>query len=121
MGAEMPVRDRTRNTILKQRRVIADTASTNWIKLSGDFTSSAIIDEIRPDGTAFGLRACDRVYGINVMDQSNGQAECSTTDALVEEIALAFFPRMFTYAGTYLADRIRDLDKLGAFGRGRRL
>jgi len=112
MGADMPMRDSDRSVHPKQVATVSDTFSGNLLKIIADISSSAVLVDARPDGTSFRLDAADRVWGVHVLDQSNGSFEWATTDDLCEMIAWESFLEIFTHLGKFTEDRKTDLEQL---------
>lgn len=119
IGPEMPLRDRTRQVLVEQQRVVRATAAQNLMKTVADTAAPGFLHERRPDQTSFQVKASHRVWLPLLADQSNGRADCSTTDGLVGVVVQTLFARLFTQAGIDLADRHRDFDQLGLPGRAR--
>jgi hypothetical protein len=119
LGPEMPLRDRTRQVSVEQKQIVRATCAHVLAKLLGDFATTGNLHEPIPGEPPLSVQASRRVWSITLVDQSNGYADCSTTDAFVKLVANALFPRLFTQAGIYLADRFQDFDKTGPTGRGR--
>ncbi len=118
MGADMPLRDSSRTVIREQKLAVPDNCANNLVRVFADITSSAVIQEHRPDGSTFKVPATERVWAPAVIDQSNGQHEWSTTNELVEMIASAYFLQIFTVAGKYVEERDNDNRRLGIMAHG---
>jgi hypothetical protein len=118
MGHDMPMRDTARSVHSKQLATVSDTFSGNLLKIIADMCSSAALVEMRPDGTTLRLDAADRVWGLHVLDQSNGSFEWATTDGLSEMIAWQTFLEIFTHLGKFTEDRKKDLEQLNISARG---
>ena len=117
MGPEMPMRDCTRGVHPKQVAVVADTFFGNLQKIIADMCSAAVLVEKRPDGSTFRLAAADRVWGLQVRDQSNGSFDWSTTDELIEMISWECFLQIFTQLGNCEENRKKDLEELNISAR----
>ena len=118
MGADMPLRDSSRTVIREQKLAVPDNCANNLVRIFADITSSAVLQEHRPDGSTFKVPAAERVWAPAVVDQSNGQHEWSTTNELVEMIASAYFLQIFTIAGKYVEERDNDNRRLGIMAHG---
>lgn len=117
IGAEIALRDRSRQVSPEQQRVVRDTAANNLIKLCGDLADPGHLSAARPDGTTFSIPASRRVWLVSVADQSNGECQYSTNAAFNDMLAYALFAQVFTQGGIYLRDRFEDLDRLGVTQR----
>jgi hypothetical protein len=117
IGAEISLRDFTRDVTAKQEKVVRDTDASNLAKLTADFKNLASRLETRPDGTTFSRMTPYRVYSLAHNDQSNGEAEFATVADFVQAMARAYFLRIATEAGKEVMDRFKDLDKLGVTNR----
>lgn len=118
IGAEMPLRDRTRQVVKQQQQVVRDTAALNSMKIAADMASAGNSKILRPARLPFAIKSSQRVLAFLLVDQCNGCTQFSTTESLTDMLVSAVFPVIFTQAGIYVADRRKDLDQLGAMCRG---
>jgi hypothetical protein len=119
LGPDMPMRDKTRRTIPEQRRVVQSTAAANLWRTIAEMTGDGLVTETRPDGTTFTVPAARRFASLTFVDQCNGKSQFSTTAGLAAMLADALFLRLFTDCNSYLFDRLRDYQQLGALGTPR--
>lgn len=119
IGPEICLNDINRSPTLEQRLLVTDNAACNMIKLLSDFANPAFTPWQRPDGTTFELRLSERVWTINLADQSNGQFDFRTLAEFTRMMARTYFFTLFTDAGKYVADRYRDDVNTGVPGRPR--
>jgi hypothetical protein len=119
IGAEMPLRDRTRSTYPEQEQAVRANAATVLCRVAADMITDGFLDETRPDGSTFRVAAGSRVFSLLLADQDNGSRQCATTDGLVGVLRNALFLRLFTRVGAHLAARIKDPDEQGVMLRGR--
>lgn len=116
IGAEISVRDKNRQVTVQQQRLVRATASLNLRKILRDMITDGFIQEPRPDGTTFPVRASERVWSLILADQSNGVCDHATVDDLIHMLTKGLYLRFFTQAGTHLAERICDLRNTGEMG-----
>lgn len=118
IGAEIALRDKDRQVTLQQQHVVRATAGDNLRSIIGGMAQDGTLQESRPDGTTFSVKAAERVWSVTVADQSNGFADHATVAELAHMLSDALYLRFFTQAGAYLAERIRDPRHLGDMGLG---
>jgi hypothetical protein len=119
IGAEMSLRDKNRQVTLEQQCIVRATAACNLRKLLADMATDGYLQEARPDGTTFPVKASERVWSLTVADQSNGFSDHATIAELGHMLTEALYLRFFTPAGAFLAERLCDLRKLGVMGLGK--
>jgi hypothetical protein len=116
LGPEMATRDRARHMTPEQDKQIQANAAANLVKIAHDLGSPERIDETRADGTTFGLPAYRRVHTLTLVDKSNGSTQFATTEQMAAMTVHALYSRLFTEAGTYIANRSKDLYETGFAG-----
>jgi hypothetical protein len=117
LGPEMATRDRARHLTPEQEKQIQANAAANLLKLAHDMANPAAIEETRPhDGTTFSLQASKRVHTLIVVDKSNGSTQFATTEQMIAMTVEALYARLFTEAGTYIANRSKDHHQTGFAG-----
>jgi hypothetical protein len=117
IGPEICLNDIHRNPTVEQRLLVTDNAACNLTKLLSDFANPTLTEWRRPDGTTFEMRLSERVWTINLADQSNGQFDFQTLADFNRMMARTYFLSLFTEAGKFVADRYRDDVNTGVPGR----
>ena len=118
LGADMPMADTERTVCTRQQLVMPQTAADNLARWLSDHHSRELLTICPPGDKPFGIRACDRVASVHLLDQSNGRHDFAVTDELTEMVAQSALATIFTEAGTSEEHRMADLEKMGITGRG---
>lgn len=116
LGADMPVQDATRTTTDSQVETVAQTAWANLRRYLADHMNPIALPQSTASGD-FTIPAGQRVWSVNVMDQSNGHFQIGKTSDLIEMVAASYFAAICTHCATSVEDRWRDLEVLGDTAR----
>lgn len=105
IGPEISLNDIGRKVTDSQRRVIPATFSQNLEKIYAEIGMSA--DFLHPFDHYY-FRPEERVFSLQVADQSNGQHDLATTEDLVAMLGWVLFFQRCTRAGTHFDERVCD-------------
>ncbi|MEZ5941115.1 MAG: hypothetical protein R3C18_06975 [Planctomycetaceae bacterium] len=119
LGPEMPLRDTTRSVTSEQELVVRQTAVSNFTRILRDHQSDALLTITPPYDAPFSIPACQRIWRMMIIDQSNGVYDLPTVADFTEMCALNLLGSIFTYSGIVTEDRYADHDGQGGTGRGR--
>lgn len=115
IGPKIAINDIRRSVTAAQTAMIPDTFGQNLERLYDDLAFERTVREERENGTTFALSSVDRVFSLQIIDQSNSQADFSVTEELVGMLADSLFLQHFTSAGMHHDGRFCDERRIGAY------
>lgn len=116
LGPDMTLHDPGRPMSPEQVQVIPATFAANLVRICGDIVSPTTRTVGTPDGLSFLLEDSQRVFGLHLVDHSNGAHTYARTEELLDQLARTYLLRFFTAAGANHRARLEDLRQLGVTG-----
>jgi hypothetical protein len=114
----MSIHDIHKTVTNSQMLHMAENTTNNLCRQLGDFHSAATLTEQPAGQPAFSQKASERFSSLMLLDRSNGAHCFSTMDDFLVMAARNVRLRFLTQAGSHVASRLIDLDKLGDRQRG---
>lgn len=119
LGPDLPRLDVSRTVAAGQRHVLPLTFVTNLGSLLTEFMSSGNRLEQPPGRPEFSVPTAQRIASLSPVDFTNRRHDFARMEELIDMTAMATFTAITTPLGKSVADRVRDLLRIGAAGRGR--
>lgn len=120
LGPDMPMQDANRTVTAEQRETVCQTANGNATRAVADHMKPGLTIESPPGRPQFSIPTAHRIWGLTMLDHSNGWHQFGVTEHFVSMVTQSLYMATFTHCIESVEDRVCDLEVLGVMGRGLR-